>query len=112
MAQHPGHGSDRRDGQSVFVHLLGLCAVLEHGVPAAYATKLMGRVIQGHEDFPVLKRAQGPGQVTVLHMLGASDIADYAERAREWASAVRDSWSAEHEVIRTALRDVTNPQRS
>jgi hypothetical protein len=28
-AHHPGDGSDRRDRQSVFVHLVGLCAVLE-----------------------------------------------------------------------------------
>jgi hypothetical protein len=112
MAQHPGDGSDRRDRQSVFVHLVGLCAVVEHDAPAGYARKLPGLVIQGHDDFPVLERAHCPGKLTVLHMLGAADITDYARRAREWATAVWDSWSAQHEVIRTALRDVTNPERS
>ena len=29
MAQHPGDGLDRRDRQSVFVHLVSLCAVIE-----------------------------------------------------------------------------------
>ena len=41
MAQHPGDGSDRRDRQSVFLHLVGLCATLEHGLPRPYATKVL-----------------------------------------------------------------------
>jgi hypothetical protein len=95
-----------------FVHLVGLCAVLEHDASPPYATKLLDRVIQQHDEFPVLERTKGPGRLTVLHMLGAADLADYADRDRKWASAVWDSWSAQHEVIRTALRDVTNRERS
>jgi Family of unknown function (DUF5946) len=33
MAQHPGDGRARRDRQSVFVHLVALCAVLDSAVP-------------------------------------------------------------------------------
>ena len=39
-------------------------------------------------------------------MVGASDLADYEERAREWATAVSESWSCEHERVRLALREV------
>ena len=108
VAQHPGDGSDLRDRRSVFVHLAGLCAVLEHGMHPPYATRLLGRVIRQHDDFPVLERAKGPGQLTVLHMLDAADLADYERRARDWAAATWDSWSAQHELIRAALRDVIN----
>lgn len=101
MAQHPGDGGDR---QSVFVHLVGLCAALEHGMPPAHVTKLLGQVIRRrHGEFPVLRRAEGPGVVTVLDMVGAADLADYKRRADEWANVVWSSWSVQHEVIRTEV---------
>jgi hypothetical protein len=84
MAQHPGDGGDRRDRQSVFVHLVGLCAVLERGRRSPYVTKLLGQVIRTrHWEFPVLQREEGPGPVTVPAMIGASDLADYERRADE-----------------------------
>lgn len=107
MAQHPGDGRDRRDRQSVFVHLVGLCAVLEHGLPQPFATSLLGQVIrQRGGDFPTLQRTGAPGSVTVLHMAGAADPTDYERRALEWATSVWASWSAQHELIRSALRAV------
>jgi hypothetical protein len=113
MAQHPGDGSDRRDRQSVFVHLVGLCAVLEHGFDHPYVTKLLGDVIrQRHGSSPVLQRTGDAGPLTVLHMVGASDLADYERRAREWATAVWGSWSAQHELIRANLDGVRNAARS
>ena len=85
MAQPPGDGGDRRHRQSVFVHLVGLCAVLERGLPSPYVTKLLGQVIRRrHREFRVLERAEGPGPVTVLAMIGASDLADHERRADEW----------------------------
>jgi hypothetical protein len=107
MAQHPGDGSDRRDRQSVFVHLVGLCASLEHGLGHAYITRLLGLVIgRRHGEFPILLRTNGPGSLTVPHMVGAADRDDYESRAREWAAAVWDSWRDQHELIRAELRSV------
>ena len=112
-AQHPGDGSDRRDRQSVFVHLVGLCAVLDRGVSHPYATKLLGQVIRRRQgDFPALERTGSPGPLTVLHMVGAADLADYELRAREWATSVWGSWSAQHELIRADLDAVLNIARS
>ena len=113
MAQHPGDGSDRRDRQSVFVHLVGLCAMLEHSLPHPYATRLLGQVIRRrHGEFPILLRTYGPGSLTVLHMVGAADRDDYESRAREWAAAVWDSWGAQHELIRAELQGVLDPART
>lgn len=107
MAQHPGDGVDRRECQSVFVHLVGLCAALEHALPHSHATRLLADVIRHRDgDFPILLRADGPGSLTVLHMVGAANLDDYERRAREWAAAVWNSWSAQHALIRTALRSV------
>lgn len=107
MAQHPGDGSDRRDRQSVFVHLAGLCAVLERGWPAERTTDLLRRVMRGRRDFPVLERSGGPGTLTVVHAAGAADLADYERRAREWADAVWSSWSEHAPAFRAALDAAT-----
>lgn len=105
MAQHPGDGSDRRDRQSVFVHLVGLCAVPEHSLRPRHATALLGRVIRRrHGGFPVLQRTDGPGALTILSMVGSTDLGDYERRARDWAAAVWSSWSVQHELIRAELQ--------
>lgn len=104
MAQHPGDGSDRRDRQSVFVHLVGLCAVLERDLAQPYVTGLLGHVLRRRQgDYPILVRPAGPGRLTLLHMFGAADLEDYDRRAREWARAVWESWSSQHELIRAEL---------
>jgi hypothetical protein len=36
-------------------------------------------------------------------MIGAAHLDDYEQRAREWAMAVWESWSARHKLIRTEL---------
>ena len=46
MAQHPGGGHDRRDRQSVFVHLLALCAALEQATPPGEVTRLFGLAVR------------------------------------------------------------------
>jgi hypothetical protein len=113
MAQHPGDGGDRRDRQSVFVHLVGLCAVREHDLPRPYVTKLLGDVIRRRRgDFPILARTDGPGPLTVLHMIGADHLDDYERRALEWSIAVWESWNAQHALIQTELDAVRNSTRS
>ena len=101
MAQHPGDGSDRRDRQSVFIHLTGLCAVLEQGMAPADVTELHRRLVADRrQDFPVLSRS-GNGELTVLHVAEAKHV---NRRAREWAQAVWATYAAHHPVIRQALR--------
>jgi hypothetical protein len=99
-AQHPGDGRDRRARQSVFVHLVGLCAILERGADRDSATEAIRRALAGRPDFPVLKRSKGPGQLTVVSMQGAVDLEDYTSRARSWATSVWESWADCHQQIR------------
>jgi hypothetical protein len=103
MAQHPGDGSDRRDRQSVFVHLVSACAVLERGASPADSPTVLQAVLAGRREFPVLPRAHGPGDLTVLHASGARDLADHDERVRAWAASVWDAWRDHHPAIRAAL---------
>jgi hypothetical protein len=99
-AQHPGDGKDRRARQSVFVHLVGLCAVLERGAEGKRATEALRRALAGRPDFPVLKRSSGPGELTIVSMEGAVELDDYTERARDWAHCVWASWAEHHHQIR------------
>ncbi len=106
MAQHPGSGSDRRDRQSVFAHLAGLYARVELGLPAEQATHVLRQLVNRQEDFPVLRRDRGPGEVTVLHMVDARDLADYEERAQNWARRVWRSWATHHSTIAAAVKGI------
>jgi len=106
MAQHPGDGSDRRDRQSVFAHLCGLYARLELDLPAAATTDVLGRVVASRDDFPVLRRDDGPGRLTILDMIGSRDVDIYDQRARAWGEAVWRSWTSHHGKIVVAVSDV------
>jgi hypothetical protein len=103
MAQHPGDGTDRRDRQSVFVHLTSICAVLERGGAPARSPYVLRQVLASRTDYPILTRAHGPGALSVLHVAGATDQADHDTRARAWAASVWDAWRDHHSAIRVAL---------
>jgi hypothetical protein len=45
-------------------------------------------------------------------MVGAADLDDYEQRAREWAAAVWGSWSDQHVLIRTALHSVLDSAKT
>ncbi len=108
MAQHPGDGTDRRDRQSVFVHLASLCAVLERGSPPAQSPGVLRAVLACRVDFPVIHRSRGPGGLTVLDAIDAPTLEVHDARARAWAGSVWDSWRDHHATIRAAL-DETGP---
>ena len=103
MAQHPGDGSDRRDRQSVYVHLIGLCAVLERGWPEG--RRLLSRRAGRPTDYPRLVRV-GPGELTVVDLVGAADADAYEAGARAWAESVWRAWAPEHERIRSAASEL------
>jgi hypothetical protein len=103
MAQHPGDGSDRRDRQSVFVHLASLCAVIERRVPASRSPAVLRAVLALREEFPVLHRGSGPGILTVVHVIDSASAGIHDARVRAWAEAVWDSWREHHPTVRAAL---------
>ncbi|HEX7474094.1 MAG TPA: DUF5946 family protein [Candidatus Limnocylindrales bacterium] len=103
MAQHPGDGTDRRDRQSVFVHLTSLCAVLERAATPARSPEVLRAVLASRTEYPALLRTRGPGTLTVLDVAGAGDEADHDRRARAWAASVWESWRDHHVTVRAAL---------
>lgn len=103
MAQHPGDGTDRRDRQSVFVHLVSLCAVIERGAPPSRSPDVLRAALVRQTEFPVLRRARGPGDLTVVSATDATSVEDHDALVRAWASSVWESWREHHPAIRAAL---------
>jgi Family of unknown function (DUF5946) len=103
MAQHPGDGTDRRDRQSVFVHLVSMCAVIERGASLSRSPDVLRAVLAHTTEFPVLRRARGAGDLTVLSAIDATSIEDHDARVRAWAASAWDSWREHHPTIRAAL---------
>ena len=94
-AQHPGDGSDRRQPQSVGLHLMTLCLFLEHGVDPALGPALHRRMV-GRTVWRVLERT-GPGDLTVT--------AGGREEAYAWGRAVWESYAPSQDVVRRWLSD-------
>jgi Family of unknown function (DUF5946) len=65
MASHPGDGTDRRDRQSVVVHLVGLCGVLERGWTSAAALTALRRSVGKAAELPLLSPPAALSELTV-----------------------------------------------
>ena len=92
-ASHGGDGTERRDRQSVAIHLAALCAVLEHGYGVEQRVALLQRLTTPKRDWRRLPRPDGVPARTFLHASAATDAADYDRRVREWAAAVWAFWT-------------------
>lgn len=103
-ASHGGDGTERRDRQSVCIHLIALCAVIDGAQTPGARVALLQRLTRRKVDWPVLNRPPEVPALSHTHAAGAAGIDDYTQRAREWAGAVWSFWSPEHDRIR-ALRD-------
>jgi hypothetical protein len=100
-AQHATN-TDRRNRQSVALHLISLCAAYERAMPAEQRQRLIGRL--AHREYPALHPRVTSFAITVR------DVADSAERdrpdvVRQWARTTWDAWAMQHELVRSWLSD-------
>ncbi|GGW61310.1 hypothetical protein GCM10010381_53080 [Streptomyces xantholiticus] len=105
-AQHPfGREDDRRQRQSVAVHLTALCLHVENRVREKQLRRMMtslSRLVLPRlevPEWPMLASPSDLGQVTV----GDVDRAGPEERPQvieEWASSVWAAWAEEHDTVR------------
>ena len=102
-ASHGGDGSERRDRQSVAIHLAALCAVLERGISFDARIALLQRLTTPKREFRRLERPPGLPALTFLHAAAASDLDDYTRRVREWAVAVWTFWTPAHPAVHALL---------
>ena len=83
LAQHPGRRT-RQTTRSVNIHLISLCLVLEKTYPAARVTYMMGQASKRFKpQFTWLEPPASRGEITVLDVAPAVDLADHERRVRE-----------------------------
>ena len=103
--QHPeGAEVDRRQRQSIAVHLGALCLRLERDTPSAWAIRVRARALElvparhGLEDWPLLDPPTGRGATTIVDVAGAGEDIDRV--FRRWADDCWTAWHDHHPTVR------------
>lgn len=97
-AQHPGVDGPRQR-QSVAVHLIALCAWLEHGGGPDALLQMTRRLTDGPREWPWLDPPTA-FDITVLDVLGARDADEHVRLVRSWAEDVWHAWREHHDLVR------------
>lgn len=103
--QHPGE-DDRRQRQSVALHLIGLCQWLEHGMDMRRINPVTQRLASSERTWA---RLAPPTEyaMTVLDVLAATTADEHGALVRRWADVTWDAWSAHHETVRAWVAEAT-----
>jgi len=107
MVQHPGV-PERRAIQSVGLHLVGLCLVLEHGLPPDALSGTLQRALVRPPAWRWLGPPVPNGQSTIGALGIAVETGDTGVLALVIDAYVRGvwaSWSAWHQVVEGWVRD-------
>lgn len=106
--QHPKRAC--KSAKSYAAHLTGLCCGMEYnGAKSVFAA--LQRWLNGPVERIGLKRPQEPehsGRLTIRHLYGVDDRAEFDQRLRECAMDVWDAYTSQHKLARrwieTALK--------
>jgi hypothetical protein len=98
MSQHPSRIS-RAAVQSVWLHLVGLCLVLERGATPSYVARALGQLSRPKRQLDWLEPPP-LGGVTVTDVVNAIRPEEHAQATRRWAAFVWRAWSPHHLAIR------------
>jgi len=101
--QHPGT-DDRRQRQSVALHLIGLCHWLEHGIEFDRLNAITQRLANEDRPWPWLAPPSAY-PMTVGDLLVARDGSEHGRLVRDWAETTWRAWSAHHEIVRAWARE-------
>ena len=101
--QHPG-SDDRRQRQSVALHLVGMCHWLEHDLPPGRLNEATQGLAAADRDWPWLAPFPAYG-VTVVDVLAARTGPEHVALVRRWAEATWEAWSTHHATVRVWARD-------
>ena len=105
MVQHPGEAA-KRSAQSVAIHLVGLCLMLERGRKPAELPGLRKRVVERHDTFPWLTPAPSLGELTVVDVLAAESPEAHRPLVDRWAASAWEAWSPHHDQVRAWADEV------
>jgi hypothetical protein len=100
--QHPGRPSPQAI-QSVAVHLVSLCAVLENDSSVGWARKLMLDGAAHKDRYTWLPPPRSRGLVTVADVWRATSPAEHEALAKAWAESAWEAWASHHGTVRRWL---------
>ena len=103
--QHPGQPSPQSI-QSVALHLVSLCLVLEHGATPHEARVALQEGTHTKARYVWLSPPPSLGAITVADVCLATAPAAHEEAVRRWAGAVWSAWSPHHAAVRAWLPKV------
>ncbi len=103
-AQHPGRPS-AQSISSVALHLLSLCAVLEHGRSPDQAAELIGQGTRRKARYRWLTPPESLGAVTVRDVWKAPAAGGHRAQVQAWARSVWQAWAPHHGQIREWYRE-------
>ena len=96
--QHAGI-ADRRQRQSVALHLVGLCHWLEHDLAGERLNAITQRLASVDREWPWLAPPD-TYPMTVTDVLVAHDGPEHVELVHRWAETTWDAWSEHHATVR------------
>lgn len=104
-AQHPGGAEvDRRQRQSVAVHLVALCLVLDLDLARPPLEVVRGRTSQlllvDGQGWPFLAPPDLSGRLTVSDLVPVAGATAATPGTERWAADVWDAWGEHHGTVR------------
>lgn len=97
--QHPGR-AERRAIQSVWVHLVSLCLILEHGRSPADGIRAKQQLLAGSRSVARLEPSPRAYPVTVLDIVAVTDPGAVPGAVRRWARVTWEVRRPHHDTIR------------
>ncbi len=100
--QHPGRPSPQSI-QSVAVHLIRLCLLLECGLEMGRANEAILKASESKKQFVWLEPPPSRGTVTVAEVRRATNPEEHIILVRQWAESAWQAWSSHHSQIHAWL---------
>jgi len=100
--QHPGQPSPQSI-QSVALHLIRLCLLLERGLEIERANEAMIKAVEARSKFIWLTPPTKRGILTVADVHRAGNAQEHLRLVREWAESAWTAWSPHYAQIRAWL---------
>ncbi len=105
--QHPGT-DERRQRQSVALHLIGICHWLEHDLGMERLNEITQRLANSGRDWPWLD-PPAAYPMTAVDVLEARDGPEHVKLVRRWAETTWEAWAAHQDGVRSWAREALEP---
>jgi len=107
--QHPGQANPQAI-QSVALHLVSLCLVLERASSAEEARRSLGAGTRRKGHYTWLSRPGSMGAVTVADVQSAQSPDAHLAWVRKWADSAWQAWVAHHDTVRAWANELVGLQ--